>query len=567
MSDIPAILAQGHIVSGEINLILLIGIAVFVGTVGAKVFQRLRIPQIVGYVTIGIVLGPVTGVITAETVDLLETFNLFALGIIGFLIGGELKRDIFIKYGRQVMTILMFEGMTAFFLVGGVSFAIMIFFKDWQTSLAVAVVFAAICAATDPASTINVLWEYKTRGPITTMVTAIVALDDALALVLYAIGVSVAGVITGRGGEDSGFWVALGTGLYEIFGSLAGGALAGLGLNQILKRIDDDEKNLIFSLAATMLVIGLSIKFHMDVIIATMAMGVVIINLKSRRSHASFTHIHRFASPIYVLFFVLVGARLEVHNIDTMIILLVCGYVLGSVIGKTLGAYWGGAYSRSVKTVKNYLGFCLYPQGGIAVGLLIMASTRFSDEVSSIMLLVVVVGAFILQIIGPIGVKYGAKKAGEIGLNVTEADLIKVYKVGDVMASDVPVIDAGMPLSEVIKIMSETDSFYYAVVDYEKKVIGSVTLEGIRNTFATTELNDWLVALDIMEPLRGVVTVAMPLVQGFERADKLDMDHMPVVDSEDQNKFEGVLDVRSVHRQLATEVLTRQKDADSLGIY
>ena len=186
MSNFTIITAQGHASGGELNLILLLGIAVFAGTIGAKLFQKLKIPQIVGYVTIGIILGPVAGVIKPQSVETLETFNLFALGIIGFLIGGELKREIFVKFGRQVMTILLFEGMAAFFLVGCVSFGIMMLFKDWQTSLAVAVVFAAICSATDPASTINVLWEYKTRGPVTTMVTAIVALDDALALVLYA---------------------------------------------------------------------------------------------------------------------------------------------------------------------------------------------------------------------------------------------------------------------------------------------------------------------------------------------------------------------------------------------
>ena len=128
----------------------------------------------------------------------LEPFNMFALGIIGFLIGGELKREIFVKFGRQVITILLFEGLAAFVLVASLSFAISWYFFDWKTGLAVGVVFGAICAATDPASTMSVLWEYKSRGPLTSMLTAIVALDDALALILYAVCIGVAGVVVGH---------------------------------------------------------------------------------------------------------------------------------------------------------------------------------------------------------------------------------------------------------------------------------------------------------------------------------------------------------------------------------
>ena len=106
-----------------LNIVLLIGIAIFTGTVGAKLFQRFHIPQIVGYIATGIVLGPlVLNWISTETVESAEPFNVFALGIIGFMIGGELKRDVFTKFGKQVFTILTFEGVTAFFSVWLLSF-------------------------------------------------------------------------------------------------------------------------------------------------------------------------------------------------------------------------------------------------------------------------------------------------------------------------------------------------------------------------------------------------------------------------------------------------------------
>jgi CBS domain-containing protein len=215
--------------------------------------------------------------------------------------------------------------------------------------------------------------------------------------------------------------------------------------------------------------------------------------------------------------------------------------------------------------VRNYLGFCLYPQGGIAVGLLIMASHKFDPEMSSIMLLVVLLGAFVLQLIGPFGVKFGAKKAGELGLNITEEDLIKTKSVGDVMDTEVPVISAGMPLSEVITMVSSTNNFFYSVVDNDNKLIGGITLNGIRNTFATQELNDWLVALDIAEPVIAKVTPDVPLAEAFERTKHLDLGHLPVVNSSEDDGFIGVLNCRAVRRSLSAEVLSRQQKADSMA--
>ena len=560
MSEIPVAISVG--VKG-LNVVLLIGIAVFCGTVGARVFQRLRVPQIIGYVTIGIILGPVLRVISQQTIETFQPFNMFALGIIGFLIGGELKAETFVKFGRQVAWILLFEGLAAFLLVGTSTFLVMRFFADWQTALAVGVLFGAICSATDPASTIGVLWEYRTRGPVTTLLTAIVALDDALALTLYAIGISVAGVITGH--QTGGLPAALLSALLEIGGSLAMGVAGGFVLNWLLRRVDEADKLLVFTLSWVMLIIGTAVALGLDVIIASMSLGMTVTNIKSRRTRSSFDFVRRFSPPVYVLFFVLVGARLSFANVNTMIWLLVAAYVTGSIVGKTAGSYVGAAYSKAAKTVRNYLGFCLYPQGSVAIGLLIMASGKFESDISSIMLLVVIVGAFILQIVGPLGVKFGTKKAGEVGLNITEEDLIKTYTVGDVMDTKVPVIAAGMSLRQVIELVSNTDSFYYSVVDNDNRLIGAITLDGIRNTFATQEINDWLVALDIAEPIISRVTPDMPLSDAFEKTRQLHVEHLPVAGSGADDRYAGVLNTPGIYRRLSTEVFARQHKADIMA--
>lgn len=553
------ILAEG----GGLNLILLIGIAIFLGTVGAKIFQKLRIPQIVGYVTIGIILGPVLNIISRETIHTLEPFNLFALGVIGFMIGGELERDVFMKFGKQVFSILLFEGLTAFLLVGVFSFLIMLVFWGWQMALAAGVVFGAICAATDPASTVNVLWEYKTRGPITTMLTVIVALDDALAILLYIASVSIAGVLTGRGGE-SGFLTMIFHAVYEVNGSLGLGLVAGLVLRWIVIRVDDNEKTLIFTLSTIILTIGLAESCGLDVILSSMALGVTLINFLPRRSLKSFELVRMFSPPIYVLFFVLIGCRLNISSIRVQIWFLAAAYMLGSIIGKTTGSYLGAVYSKAVPTVRKYLGFCLYQQGTIAIALLIMASSRFEGEIRATMLSVIIIGVFLLQFIGPLCVKVSVSRAGEAGMNITEEDLIKTYGVGDVMDRKVPAISAGMSLSEVIRVISATDNFYYAVVDNYKKLIGVITLDGIRNTFTTQELNNWLVALDIMEPPIAKVTPDVALSEAFEKTQQLGIEHIPVVASDQDERFVGILDCHAVRRSLSAEVLSRQQKADSM---
>ncbi len=545
----------------QTNVLLLIGVGVCAGAIGAKLVQKLHIPKIVGYILIGVLLGPVLGVLKEEGIQLLEPFNGFALGVIGFLIGGELKREIFTKFGKQVFAILLFEGGVAFALVTTLSFLALWYFHDWHTALAIAVVFGAICAATDPASTVNVLWEYKTRGPLTTLLTAIVALDDALALILYITSVSIANFLTGH--QESGLLTMVLHSLYEVFGSLALGAVIGLALNWALQRTDEDDRTLIYTLSGIVLSIGVAMALGLDTILASMACGVTLVNLSPRRSSRSFDLIHRISPPIYVLFFVIIGARLNVH-LTGMVILLAGAYIIGSVVGKTSGSYIGAAYSKAAPSVKKYLGFCLYQQGTIAIALLIMASQRFEGETRETMLSVIVAGVFILQFIGPLFTKMGIKRAGEVGMNITEADLIKTYTVRDVMDKDVPVIEAGTPLSEVIQLVSQTHSAYYSVVDAEKQVVGAITMDGIRSTFATQELNDWLVALDIVEPLIETASPAMPLAEAIERMRELDAEQLPVVTADDGNQYAGILDHRCVLRRLSAEVLAKQKEADGL---
>jgi Kef-type K+ transport system membrane component KefB len=554
-----SIVSQG----GHLNFILLIGIAIFGGTAGARIFRRFHIPQVVGYVTIGILLGPVLKIIKPSVVVTFEPFNAFALGIIGFLIGGELKRDIFARFGKQVFWILLFEGLTAFLLVILLSFLATSFFFQWHIALAIALVFGAICSATDPASTVNVLWEYKTRGPLTSMLTAIVALDDALAMLLYICSVPVAAILIGH--QQTGLLKMILLSLYDVSGSLLLGFIAGLLLRFIIKLLDDDELILIFSISSIILTIGLAKTLELDVILSSMAFGLTFVNTEPKRSSKSFDLVRRFSPPVYVLFFVLIGSRLKISGFTAHIAIFSVAYVLGSVAGKTSGSYLGAVYSKAVPSIKKYLSFCLYQQGTIAVALLVMASQRFEGEIRDLMLSVIIIGIFTLQLVGPVFVKASVKKAGEIGLNITEQDLIRKYNVADVMDTGITVIAAGTSLAELVKIVANTSSFYYPVVDTEQRLIGGFTLDSIRNSFATQELNDWLVALDIVVSVPAKLNPQLSLTEALDEIKYLDVDYLPVVSVDNGDKIIGVLDARAVHRRLIAEVLAKQREADSMG--
>ncbi len=552
--------------SGQFNLnvVLLFGLIVLSGAFGARLFQRLHIPQVVGCIVVGILLGEVLGVITPHTIDKLEPFTMFALGIIGFMIGAELRGEVFRKYGRQFFIILFSQGMGAFVLatIGG-SVVAWFITGSVPESIAVGLVLGAIASATAPAATVNVLWEYKTRGALTTAVLAIVALDDALALLLYRAAATGAKALIGTGqGSVLGTTLVL---LGEIAGAIVLGCLAGVLLYFLLKFVKADDKVLDFALASLLLVVGISMIPGIDPILPAMTLGITVANLMPRQSKATFELVKKFAPPIYISFFVLAGAHMEFGKMTSWMVVMILVYVLCRAAGKITGAWFGGKWSKAPAVVRKYLGICLLPQAGVAIGLAILASQQFGSELGHIIVIVVMTGTFLMEIIGPILVKVGVKRAGEVGLNITEDDLIRTYSVIDVMDAEVPTISAGMSLSEVIKVVSNTNNLYYSVVDDDNKLMGAVTLDGIRNTFATQELNDWLVALDIMEPIIGKVTPDMALSDALEKIRKLDVEHIPVVASDDDDKFVGILGSRTVRRSLSAEVLLRQQKADSIA--
>ncbi|MBL7171059.1 MAG: cation:proton antiporter [Candidatus Omnitrophica bacterium] len=544
------------------NLLFLLGLALVGGTIGGRLFQRIRIPQVVGYIIIGIVIGE-SGLkfVDTDTIRILQPFNYFALGLIGFMIGGELKKEIFTKYGKQFLNILLFEGVGAFLVVScliGVLGGFLL--GDWTVSWALGLLLGAIGSATAPAATTEVLREYRTRGPLTRTVLAIVAMDDALALLLFAIASSIAAKILGNG--DAGILKTILHPLYKIIGAIGIGVFAGFILSHIIRIYAEEERRLPFSIGAVLLVTGLSLALKVDMILAAMTLGAIVVNYNPRRSKEIFKMVEGFTPPIFVLFFVLIGAKLNLGNVKLPVLLLASVYLIGRPLGKTIGANLGARISNAPESVRKYIPLCLLSQAGVAIGLSILATHYFPGMIGNTIVIIVAIAVLILELIGPTFIKIAVTKAGEVGLNITEEDFIHKSKASDVMDTDFPFIHKDMALPEILKIFSDSTHLYYPVIDEEKKLVGVITVDNIKNTFMEESLSQLLLAYDLIEPAIATTTPETPLDQVKELLNMHNLEYLCVVDK--GNKVVGFIERRDLDRLISTKLIELQKQADSL---
>ena len=240
------------------NLILMLGTILFLGAIGGRLFQKLKIPQVVGYIVIGILIGQ-SGlqVLNADVVTTLTPLSNMALTLIGFMIGGELKMATIKKYGKQFVGILMMEAIIPFIvvtiLVTTISIAIT---GNVPVSIAMGGILGAISSATAPAATTDVLRENRTKGPLTTIVYGIVAMDDAVALILYAVAASVASALLGSRAGSFLYQIAmLG---YDVFASIIVGSIFGFLLSMFIRNVMKDEGRILaFSLGSLLLSTGM----------------------------------------------------------------------------------------------------------------------------------------------------------------------------------------------------------------------------------------------------------------------------------------------------------------------
>ncbi len=535
----------------HLNVLLVLGLALFGGTIGGRLFQKIRVPQVVGYLVIGILLGQSgLNLVNRAVITSLAPVNYFALGLIAFMVGGELRYETLSRYGKQFVAILLGEGLGAFFVVATLSaLAYYLYSHDLRYSIALGILLGAIASATDAASTINVLWEYKAKGILTTTTLGIVALDDGLSFLLFSIASSVAGVLVGKGELSLAHSIL--HPLWEIFGSIFIGLLSGWILVFFLEKYTEEDKTLTFLLGGVLITLGLSISLGMDMLLAAMSLGVVLTNALPRRSQEVFSLVEKVAPPIYVLFFVLVGAKLKLSFFSPLVGVLVVLYIVGRTLGKMFGAYLGIEISRGSEKLKRYLWKALFCQASAAIGLSILAAQVFPGDMGGRIVAVITLTTFVLQLIGPSFVKQAIEQAGEAGLNISEDDLKAQLRVEDVMDTSVPFIRENMGLSEVVEVLQRTDHVFYPVVDKEGRLKGVVAMENVKNALMMADLGDVLVAHDLMDPPYEVVYTTDRLVDVYDKLMRFEF--LPVLSPD--GKVVGILDYRQVQKVLSARLV------------
>ncbi|MFH1753988.1 MAG: CBS domain-containing protein, partial [Candidatus Omnitrophota bacterium] len=270
-----------------------------------------------------------------------------------------------------------------------------------------------------------------------------------------------------------------------------------------------------------------------------------------------------FTPPIYVLFFVLVGARLELKHITFPIFILVVSYLIFGLSGKIIGAYIGARLSKAPATVCKYLPFGLFSQAGIAIGLSILAAQHFPGEVGNTLIVVIAATTFVTQMIGPPFTKFAVTRAGEVGLNITEEDIMDQTKASDIMDKNPPVIYENMKLGDILKIFSESENLYYPVVNSEKKLAGILTVEGIKQTILETDAGDLILAHDLMESPVCKVSAETPSTDVMKALNMYNIDYLPVVDSDES--LAGFIERKRISKFISTRILELQRHTDSLG--
>lgn len=555
------------------NLPLILGCIMLFGALSGKGAQVLHSPQVVGYFIAGLILGQ-SGlkVITSEAVAALTPVNSVALALIGFLVGGELKASVIKKYGKCFTSVLLFEALTPAVLVGTLTAAVQYAFtRNLSVSISFGLLLGAICSSTAPAATTDVLQEYRARGPLTTMVYGVVAMDDAVALILFAIASTLAAPLVG--GHPAPLAVQLLSVLRSVAGSIAFAILPGaLVIGITRKMTGEDGRVLSVTLGILLLSTGVCAVLGLDTILCAMAIGFFITNF-APKSASLFGIVERFTPPVYVLFFVLVGANMDVWSMKVPLIALAATYIVCRTAGKSIGSAFGARITHAPDNVRKYMKFCLLSQAGVAIALSLQAFTLFKDSIGSSILMTVTMTTFIVTLAGPIFVKYGITKAGEAGMDITEEDIRRGTLVSDLAwGTQKCVSDAGKSPSvveETTAIKDILDTFEthhnqtFAVSAQDGKLTGIITLEHLKETLLIGEMAEQLLAMDIMDKPRHVCAADAHLSDVCAVMEENAEEAIPVVDKEGRPL--GMVERFAIDHYIHTRILEMQRRLKDMG--
>lgn len=388
----------------KLDLLLKLSITILVGILGGRVANYCKLPSVSGYIVAGLFIGPsFVNLINTQDVVSFNIITEVALAAIAFGIGNEFLMADMKKVGKKALIITVAE------VIGAVAVVFLVMFFIFKQSFEFSLVIASMSAATAPAGIVMVIRELKANGPLVKTILPVVALDDALGIMVFGVALSLAKMTSGV--ANYSMIQIISAPLLEILGSLGLGLIIGLIMTYVCGKAKGKEELLSITLAFILLAVGSANYFNLSPLLTCMMMGGTLVNLMQNAKRV-FATVNEFTPPIYLLFFTIAGVSLNLKVLSTVSVLGL-GYILSRAAGKVIGATIGAKAIGAEKTIQRYLGMSLLTQGGISIGLSIVVRNelpQFSDSIVTVILFSVLV----FEIMGPILAKIAITKAGEV---------------------------------------------------------------------------------------------------------------------------------------------------------
>ncbi|MCH5151419.1 MAG: cation:proton antiporter [Clostridiales bacterium] len=412
-----------------INTLLAIAIALLLGLLMTRLMKLIGLPNVTGYLIVGLIIGPhALGIINLDTYEGLKVISTVALGFIGFSIGEEFKLSSIKQIGKSTVAITFFQALAATLFVDLALLTVHWIAPDVMSS-SEAIIMGAIATATAPAATLMVVRQYKAKGVVTDTLLPVVALDDAIGLIVFAISNSIAlSLASGKSLTvmDIAVWP-----IVEIVVSLVVGGLLGLLLSVVPRFFKSRDNRTIASILCVFASLGVCVLFEymqekgwipfaLSDLLVCMMVGATFVNMRKNDAPKMIENTDHWTPALLMLFFILSGAELDVRMFfeDPLILICIVVYVIFRCAGKYLGTMAGAAVAKSDKNVRNYLGIMLFPQAGVSIGMATVCSAEFTKagmpEIGQKIVTITMCAVFIYELVGPILTKWSLVKVGEI---------------------------------------------------------------------------------------------------------------------------------------------------------
>ncbi len=411
------------------STLLSVSIALLCGLLMTRAFKPLKLPSVTAYLIAGVLIGPYClgalginglGFNSMEAVEHLGLIADVALGFIAFSIGSEFRVEELKKIGKQAFVVGVFQALVATLLVDIALIAVH-FLLPGTITVAQAITLGAIATATAPAATLMVVRQYKAKGPLTNLLLPVVALDDAVGLIVFAVSFGIAKTLAVEGAAIDIFSVLVNP-LVEIVFSLLLGAIMGWLLTQLEKLFNSNTNRLNMTIALVFLTAALSaikievgpVHIGFSSLLVCMMLGTIFCNI-CPLSHDLMGATDKWTSPLFALFFVISGAELEL-SVFTQWTVVVIGivYIIFRSLGKYIGSYVSAKLTKCSPSICKYLGITLLPQAGVALGMCTIASAELAGGQGDLIRNITLFAVLIYELFGPVMTRMALTAAGDI---------------------------------------------------------------------------------------------------------------------------------------------------------